>query len=66
MSKCSDFFLLNFSFTFAHLFFFFATIKFGPRNWPLAVGRLAETNAGWHSRTTVSIGAMYCVLVLCV
>lgn len=46
--------------------FFFVTIKFGPRNWPLAVGRLAETNAGWHRRTIVSVGATYCALVLCV
>lgn len=37
MSKCSDFFLLNFSFTFAHLFFFFRDHQIRPLQ--LATGR---------------------------
>lgn len=66
MSKCSDFFLFNFFLLLRSPVLFLVTINFGARNWSLAVGRLAETNAGWHSRTTVSVGAMYCALVLCV
>lgn len=68
MSTCSDFFLFNFSFSFPHLslVFRFVTINFGPCHWPLGIGRLAKAKAGWHSRTTVSVYAMYCAPVLCV
>lgn len=49
------------------LFLPFVTINFGPRHWPLGIGRLAKViKAGWHSRTTVSVYVMYCARVQCV
>lgn len=44
MSKCSDFFLLNFSFTFAHLFFFSR-----PSNSALAIGHWPSGD--WQRQT---------------
>lgn len=43
------------------------TTDFGPRNWPLKAGRLANTKSGSHSRIiTVSVGVVHCAHVLCV